>query len=65
MENENRIKALNILFSACCISLFVSLILSSVLSILIDRDISAVIAIISPVIAYCIGRYLCFKEYKD
>ena len=65
MENEDRIKALNILFSSCCISLFVSTIIAGILHSILGRDMSMLFAAISPILAYCIGRYLCFKEYKD
>lgn len=64
MENEDRIKALNILFSACAISLLVSIILLYTLPIFIPGK-EGVVAFVGPILAYCIGRYLCFKEYKD
>ena len=66
MENKDRIKALNILFTATWISLFISLILSLLLGFIIDKSRTGIgMAVISPIITYIIGRILCFKEYKD
>ena len=59
MENADRIKALNILFTAACISLLVSVALSFV------PYVKQAVCIIGPALTYIIGRILCFKEYKD
>lgn len=59
MENKDRIKALNILFTASVISLFVTIIMSFV------PYVSKAVCIIGPVLTYIIGRILCYKEYKD
>ena len=66
MENEERIKALNILFAASGISLLISIILALILEHLVPGENKLlVVAVLSPVITYIIGRILCFKEYKD
>lgn len=70
MENQDRIKALNILFSASAASIFISVILSLILLVISkytkpDMNSTLIIAILSPVITYIIGRIMCFKEYKD
>ena len=66
MENEDRIKALNILFASSGASILISAILSFIVEAFAPgNNRSLIIAIMSPVITYIVGRIMCFKEYKD
>ena len=65
MENKDRIKALNILFTATWITLLINIVLSIILTALTDSKTAQSIAWLSPIITYIIGRILCFKEYKN
>lgn len=63
---DNKIKTLNILFTATWISLIVSVILSAILSFFVDKDNLAMgMAALAPIITYIVGRILCFKEYDE
>ena len=65
MENEDRIKALNIFFTATWISIIVSMVLAILFTAYIGAYPAIYLAVFSPVATYIIGRILCFKEYKD
>ena len=70
MENKDRIKALNILFTATWISILITAVLTPILSTIAEKyydnpNGAFVAIIIGPVTTYIAGRIMCFKEYED
>ena len=57
-------RVMSILFAATFISMVVSIVLSVLIIPMLFTDKEGVVAIISPVLTYCIGRYLYSKEYR-
>lgn len=64
MENEARIKTLNILFTAAWISIIITTVLTLIIT-FIKPGTGMIAVIIGPVITYAVGRILCNKEYTD
>ena len=65
MDNNDRIKALNILFTATWISIIISIIINFACEIMNAAYTGRIIMVLSPIVTYIVGRILCFKEYKD